>query len=67
MLIADRVKQTLTANLKEPNKAEEFAKLQEFYQEMQRAGIARKQTYSLPPLDTVGRRLHQISTSKVSR
>ena len=34
----------------------EFVRLREFYEEMKRQGLAKKQEYSLPPLDTVGLR-----------
>lgn len=37
----------------------EFVRLREFYEEMKRQGLAKKQEYSLPPLDTVGQRLYQ--------
>jgi len=36
-----------------------FIRLQEFYEEMKRLGVAKKQEYSLPPLDTIGQRLYQ--------
>ncbi len=35
----------------------DFIRLQEFYKEMKRRGLVRKQEYSLPPLDTVGQTL----------
>ena len=34
-----------------------FVELREFYFKMQKLGIAQKQEYSLPPLDTVGREI----------
>ena len=40
---------------KDPN----FVKLSDFYEEMKRLGLATKQPYSLPPLDTVGQQLFQ--------
>ena len=36
-----------------------FVRLREFYEEMKRQGLAKKQEYSLPPLDTAGQRLFQ--------
>ena len=37
----------------------DFVRLREFYEEMKRQGVAKKQEYSLPPLDTAGQRLYQ--------
>lgn len=37
----------------------EFVRLREFYEEMKRQGLALKQEYSLPPLDTAGQRIYQ--------
>jgi hypothetical protein len=37
----------------------DFVKLREFYEEMKRRGLATKQEYSLPPLDTTGQGLYQ--------
>ncbi len=37
--------------------------LAEFYAEMRRLGIAKKQEYSLPPLDTIGRQLYRSMSS----
>lgn len=67
MSITDRVKQAVATNLTELNKKDEFVKLQDFYKEMKQAGIAQKQEYSLPPLDTVGRRLRQTTANKTPR
>ena len=67
MSITDRIKQTLETNAKELNKKGEFIKLRDFYKKMQQAGVAQKQPYSLPPLDTIGKRLQQLTTNKASR
>ncbi len=37
----------------------EFIKLREFYEEMKRQGVVKKQEYSFPPLDTTGQKLYQ--------
>jgi len=37
----------------------DFVKLREFYEEMKRQGLAKKQEYALPLLDTAGQRLFQ--------
>ncbi|NOT58028.1 MAG: hypothetical protein HOP18_25775 [Deltaproteobacteria bacterium] len=67
MAITDRVTHTLETNLKELNKKAEFVKLRDFYKRMQESGVAKKPAYSLPPLDTVGRRFRQPTTSKATR
>jgi hypothetical protein len=38
---------------------EENKKLEEFYQEMLRLGIAKKQGYDADPLDTIGRKAYE--------
>lgn len=67
MAITDRVKHTLETDIKELNKKAEFVKLRDFYKKMQESGIAKKRSYSLPPLDTIGRRFRQPTTSKATR
>jgi len=66
MSIEDRVKQAVEANSTERNKEQDFAKLRDFYTQAQQAGIAQKQTYTIPPLDTVGQRLYQMTVTKQS-
>lgn len=36
-----------------------YREMAEFYREMVRLGIAKKNVYELPRLDTIGRRLHR--------
>lgn len=38
---------------------EALRRLQEFYLDMQRKGLVRKQKYDLPLIDTIGRGLYQ--------
>lgn len=38
---------------------EDLARLREFYLDMQRKGLVRKQKYDLPLIDTIGRGLYQ--------
>lgn len=38
----------------------DFVRLREFYEEMKRLGLAKRQEYSLPPLDTAGQGLFQV-------
>lgn len=59
MQITKRMQKAIEETKREFAKSPEFTKLSEFYQEMQSAGIAKKQEYTLPPLDTIGRRLNQ--------
>ena len=37
----------------------EFVQLREFYEEMKRQGVVKKQEYSFPHLDTTGQKLYQ--------
>ena len=67
MSIAEKVKQTVEASSPEITKQAEFVKLRDFYTEMQQAGVAQKQEYSLPPLDTIGRRLHQMMPARTRK
>ncbi len=67
MSLVERVQQCVAANEPQLNNDPEFVKLRDFYHEMQQAGIAKKATYSLPPLDTVGRRVYQLTASKTQR
>lgn len=39
---------------------EDLARLQEFYLQMTRKGLVRKQEYDLPLVDTIGRGLYQV-------
>lgn len=64
MSIEERVKQTLEENRESFANDPEFTKLQEFYLEMQRLGLVRQQEYDLPPLDTSGRRVYEMTESK---
>ena len=57
MEFATELQSLLAAKDREFSSDPGFVKLRDFYAEMKRLGIAQKQEYSLPPLDTVGRRL----------
>lgn len=37
----------------------EFLRLREFYEDMKRKGLVKKQEYSVPPLDTAGQQLYR--------
>ena len=64
MQISKRVQKAMKETKRDFAKDPGFVKLSEFYQKMQNAGIAKKQEYSLPPLDTIGRRLNQAIVKK---
>jgi hypothetical protein len=64
MSITEHVQKLVVEKSAELSKDEQFKQLQEFYQEMQKAGVALKQPYSLPQRDTVGKRLHQLRVKR---
>ncbi len=41
-----------------------FLELRKFYEEMLKLGIAKKQDYTLPQLDTIGRRLNESTPTR---
>lgn len=45
----------------------EYVRLRDFYNEMQELGVAKKNEYNLPPLDTIGRKLYQVKHSVSKR
>lgn len=53
MTIEEKMRKTLVER-EEPTNPD-FARLREFYEEKKKEGLIRKQEYSLPPMDTVGR------------
>lgn len=55
MTIEDKMKEALVqSDLKGPDNPE-FQRLREFYEEKKREGVVKRQEYTLPPLDTIGR------------
>ncbi len=44
----------------------DFDRLREFYEEKKREGLIRKQEYTLPPMDTVGRTSFRWSWNRPS-
>jgi hypothetical protein len=58
----------LTSDLKnkKTTPGSEYARLRDFYIEIQELGIAKKPEYDLPLLDTIGRKLYEFKHS-VSR
>lgn len=65
MSITEQVHKAVQCDSTKMAENTDFTKLRDFYAEMQRLGIATKQEYSLPPLDTVGRRVHQLTQAKM--
>lgn len=59
MSIVKRVKDATREIHKELAGTPEFDRLNDFYNRMKESGIAKKQKYSLPPIDTIGRDLYQ--------
>lgn len=64
MTIVEQVKDAIKQGEQTFANDPDFAQLQKFYEDMQRKGLVRKQGYSLPQLDTVGRTIyHRINTA----
>lgn len=59
MSITDRVQDILDTQQHQREQSEELDKFRAFYDELLKAGIAKKPTYTLPSLDTVGRQIYQ--------
>lgn len=53
MTIEEKMKKVLSE--REGPENPDFERLREFYEEKKREGLIRKQEYTLPPMDTVGR------------
>ncbi len=66
MTLEERIQRALAED-REITKTSDFKNLHDFYEEMKKQGVAIKKEYNLPPLDTVGHRLHQTAVSKTSR
>lgn len=58
MDIRKRVEEVLDVRPEQGLNSTTINSLEEFYKRMLEAGIAKKAEYTLPPLDTIGRRLH---------
>ena len=59
MSIVKRVRDTTREIHKRLAGTPEFDRLNDFYKKMKESGIAKKQEYSLPPIDTIGRDLYK--------
>lgn len=59
MRIEERINAAGRAFEREHSDAEELSRLRHFYAEMKREGLALKQSYDLPLLDTIGITAHR--------
>ena len=57
MKITDRLEDLLAQHPKQHSDSKELARLQEFFERMKKAGVAKTREYDLPPPDTLGRSL----------
>jgi hypothetical protein len=63
--LVEQVKAELESVAEHRTASEDFVRLSNFYDEMKRLGLSKKQEYALPLLDTVGRSLYsKVSTAK---
>lgn len=60
MPIADRIQDAVAQREADMKAAPGFLDLQKFYEDMRRLGIAIKQDYTLPQLDTIGKGLSAL-------
>jgi len=59
--IAERMHEGISKCQDSFSKDKKFQELQEFYEDMKKKGIAKKQEYSLPQLDTIGHNFYQTT------
>lgn len=59
MSIADELSKVLEQGKNKFDKHPDFIELQKFYNEMADLGLIKKQSYSLSPVDTVGKKLYE--------
>ena len=60
MTIEEKLKEVLVGE-KEREQDAKFKALRDFYETMKKGGLIRKQEYTLPPVDTIGRSLFASS------
>lgn len=63
MTLRERVERTISEE-REITKHPNFKRLSNFYEEMKKEGVALKQEYDLPSMDTVGRELYREVSNK---
>lgn len=59
MSLTDQIQEALAKEEAARGKNPNFQNLRDFYEEMKKEGIATKQEYTLPLVDTVGRYLYE--------
>ena len=67
MSIAKQVEQTLDQEYEVLSNDPEFIKLAEFYKKMQTAGVAKKQSFSILPYDSIGQRTFQATVDRSTK
>jgi hypothetical protein len=64
MSIEDKMKQALAGS--EGPQNPDFQRLRDFYEEKKKEGVIKKQEYTIPPMDTIGRVLYTARTEDES-
>ena len=64
MTIERQIQDLLNASEPREPKSESLARLEEFYERMKERGLIRKNEYSIPALDTVGRGAYMESRDR---
>jgi len=65
MSISDEVEKLLASNKEKFEENIELKKMQDILKEMQNLGLAAKQGYTIPPLDTLGKKLFESYKSSI--
>jgi hypothetical protein len=60
MSLAENVKRIVEQNEEAMKGSREYRELSVFYAKMKELGLVRKQEYTIPPLDTTGRRVREL-------
>ena len=64
MSIVSRLTDVLKTKRHSPEDEAAFIRLRDFYAEKREKGVAKRSEYTLPQLDTVGRRVYQAQLHK---
>ena len=67
MTLVDEVQKEIEEKKESLRDNKEYVRLRDFYTEMQELGVAKKNEYNLPPLDTIGRKLYEVKHSVSKR
>lgn len=60
MSLVENVKKVVEKKEDEMKGSGEYRELSAFYSKMKELGLVRKQEYTIPPLDTTGRRVREL-------